>query len=1157
MPNGITTDQLNIKITVDSSGAIDGIDKVKEALGQLKDVAGSRNLTTLKEVADQFTSLSTAAGNLASIDFSGMGASITSFFSSLSGAANPALPAHVQTMADAFTKLAGPLSDFTKNTTGLTAAASGITKIQDAVTKFGTGPSPEQIANLAQPLRDIGQAVGKVGKGGNNLNQMRIAIQNMTDAVKNFNPGNVDRLGPFLEKLQDQVNKFSDGAQKGASAMYRIGNALRSLNTTGFEADLAKNIESAAKAVADFANKVVNSIPKDVYNKFIRLGEAISSMTHIGAANRSVNSFANSLKRAHSHSSNFSKSMKKVRNSVLQTLFPFKSIAKSVTNFGNAFKKLGSTIQRLVLYRFLRSMIRAITQQVKLGIDALYNWSDVVGYRFKAAMDGLATSFQYLRNSVAAMLSPLVEYLQPVIDSLIDRFVEFLNVVNQFIATMTGKDTYVRAIKGAAKYAEETGYAAAAQEKLNRTVLGFDELNKLNDTDDRGRGSPTADAGGGEFEELPITESFGKIDWSNLGKKLSDGLATALGSINWQSIQKKTKGVVQKVIGFINSFFGNEEMWTEVGLTVSGGINTLTTAITTFADKGKWKAIGANIQAAFMAAVGDINWENLGKSLVATFKIFANLFIGFISGMTEEDWKELGTKIGEAVSAAIQDIPWAELIGSLSSFATGLFNALIAAIQTIPWPQVWDEIKKAWDNLSPVLKVVAVFEGVKALTGIKLFTKGLSGGGGLIKTIGLAVSSMGGWAAIIALVSAALVALGYIMKDDLAEKTKEYREESTKTAQELQKQYKNGEISFAEYSNKIQTMTYRNHKALEITLPTWQEFFGSVVEGIRQLNGKVPDAEKAGGEIPQAIARGVKNNRKAITEVNGEIVADFTGIRLPDMSVKGSNIPKSLAQGIKNNKNAITKVNGEIIADFTGLKTPDKSEEGSKFARNVAKGVNEGKPTVKSSIDALARTLNITMPDLSSAGNGVSTSLAKGITAKKSDVQSAVTGISNAIKLLNKDNDNSPLYPWTWGNDFAASFASGLSSTSAIKGVTTAASTIAAKAREYLAFSKPEKGPLSDADMYGPDFMKLYAQGIENSKNLVTNAVSGLASDVNNAMALENTYTLHNEPTGLDSLAQAITNSETPINVYIGSDKLDSVIARSNSRLNYRSGGRF
>lgn len=1134
MPNGITTDQLNIKITVDSSGAIDGIDKVKEALGQLKGVAGSRNLTTLKEVADQFTSLSTTAGNLASIDFGGMGASISSFFSSLSGAANPALPAHVQTMADAFTKLAGPLSDFTKYTGGISAAANGISKIQTAIEKFGSGPSSEQIENLAEPLREIGQAVSSVGRGGNNLNQMRIAIQNMNKAVKGFNPRGIDKIGPALEKLQAQISGFSPDAHRGASAMYRVANALRSLNTTGFEASLAKNIEAAANAVADFANKVVNSIPKDVYNKFIRLGEAISSMTHIGAANRSVNSFANSLKRAHSHSSNFSKSMKKVRSSVLQTLFPFKSIAKSVSSFGNAFKKLGSTIQRLVLYRFLRSMIRAITQQVKLGIDALYNWSDVVGYRFKAAMDGLATSFQYLRNSVAAMLSPLVEYLQPVIDSLIDRFVEFLNVVNQFIATMTGKDTYVRAIKGAAKYAEETGYAAAAQEKLNRTVLGFDELNKLNDTDDRGRGSPTADAGGGEFEELPITESFGKIDWSNLGKKLSDGLATALGSINWPAIQEKTKGIVQKVVGFINGFFGNKEMWDAVGLTVSGGINTLTTAITTFADGGEWENIGANIQSAFKNAISDINWVNLGKSIVSTLKIFTKLFHGFVSSMKPADWKELGTKIGKAINAAIQDIPWGQLLEDMLSFAAGLTDALIAAVKAIDWIKIGQEIKAWWTNKSPELKQQIIIDTTKALAGILLFSSiasGMKGLGGVTKAAGGVVSSFG--------LPGILGAIGLL----LATSPEFYK--WCDTMQDKLAQLLFDDDDYASYKNMSDEMdNLRSHgkQMLDELLSKGhitRTQYGTWLEAMSNEMAQTPtDVQNVVSDI-ERIYSGFEKGLPVKLNTFGKFLGDGTTV-MERSSKKIGDSSTGMAQRFEA---AGILINGIWSKLTIGTE---------KNARIIGSSINASVTSIAKHFDSTIKEIKEKhTPQFRKTSEGIADAFTGGLVAKKQTITQAAYGINSAVGQALQSGD-----PWTWGDDLGKLFSKGLIH-SAQAYIAPAAKNAAQSARTYLSFSKPEKGPLSDADTYGPDFMKLYAQGIENSKNLVTNAVSGLASDVNTAMALENTYTLHNEPTGLDSLAQAITNSETPINVYIGSDKLDSVIARSNSRLNYRSGGRF
>lgn len=1134
MPNGITTDQLNIKITVDSSGATQGIDEVKKALGELRGIAESRNLTTLRDLADQFGHFSSSARGLSEVNFAGIGSGISNFFSSLAGAANPMFPSYVQATADALTKLTGPISDFTKHTAGLSAVASGLSNIQGALNKFGSGPSAEQIAGLADPLRQIGQAVGKVGKGGNNLNQMKNGIEGMTSAVKNFNPKDIGKIGPALQKLQNQVSRFSEDARYGASTFYRIANAMRSFNETGFDADLVKNIDAAADAVVRFVDKVVKSIPNDVYKKFTNLGTAINSMAHISGANRSVNSFANSLKRAHSYSSNFSKSMKKVRNSVLQTLFPFKSIAKSVSNFGNAFKKLGHTIQRLVLYRFLRSMIRAITQQVKLGIDALYNWSDVVGYRFKAAMDGLATSFQYLRNSVAAMLSPLVEYLQPVIDSLIDRFVEFLNVVNQFVATMTGKDTYVRAIKGAAKYAEETGYAAAAQEKLNRTVLGFDELNKLNDTDDRGRGSPTADAGGGEFEELPITESFGKIDWSNLGKKLSDGLATALGGINWPSIQEKTKGIVQKVVGFINGFFGNKEMWDAVGLTLSGALNTLTTAITTFADGGEWENIGANIQSAFENAVADINWVNLGKSIVSTLKIFTKLFHGFVSSMKPADWKELGTKIGKAINAAIQDIPWGQLLEDMLSFAAGLTDALIAAVKAIDWIKIGQEIKAWWTNKSPELKQQIIIDTTKALAGILLFSSiasGMKGLGGVTKAAGGVVSSFG--------LPGILGAIGLL----IATSPEFYKWCDTMSDKLAQLLFDDDDYaSYKNMSDEMDNLRSHGQQMLDELLAKGhitRYQYGMWLESMSNEMARTPeDVQNVVSDI-ERIYSGFEKGLPVKLNTFGKFLGDGTTV----MERSGKKIGDSSTGMAQRFEAAGILINGIWSKLTIGTE---------KNTRIIGSSINASVTSIAKHFDATIKEIKDKhTPQFRKTSEGIADAFTGGLVAKKQTITQAAYSINSAVGQALQSGD-----PWTWGADFGYLFSRGLIH-SAQSYIAPAAKNAAQSARTYLAFSKPEKGPLSDADKYGPDFMKLYAQGIENSKSLVTNAVSGLASDVNNAMALENTYTLHNEPTGLDSLAQAITNSETPINVYIGSDKLDSVIARSNSRLNYRSGGRF
>ncbi len=62
--------------------------------------------------------------------------------------------------------------------------------------------------------------------------------------------------------------------------------------------------------------------------------------------------------------------------------------------------------------------------------------------------------------------------------------------------------------------------------------------------------------------------------------------------------------------------------------------------------------------------------------------------------------------------------------------------------------------------------------------------------------------------------------------------------------------------------------------------------------------------------------------------------------------------------------------------------------------------------------------------------------------------------------------------------------------------VKNAASNLASAVDSTLGFSVPEEGPLSHADEYMPDFMKLMAEGIKKSGKVVMNAVRSLSDSM-------------------------------------------------------------
>lgn len=193
-----------------------------------------------------------------------------------------------------------------------------------------------------------------------------------------------------------------------------------------------------------------------------------------------------------------------------------------ISTFWNALK-------RIAFYRFARTVIKEITDAFKEGIKNLYHWSDAVNGHFAKSMDRLATSTQYLKNSLGAMVSPLIESFIPVLDTIIDKLVVGLNYVNMFFSALSGSDTYTVAKKAAAVWDESAKSTKKTVTELKRTILGFDEINKLDKptthtTGTTGKKQPNYAA---MFEEKPLEGFWKKI--SNVTKNMPDWLKWLLG----------------------------------------------------------------------------------------------------------------------------------------------------------------------------------------------------------------------------------------------------------------------------------------------------------------------------------------------------------------------------------------------------------------------------------------------------------------------------------------------------------------------------------------------------------------------------------------------------------------------------------------------------
>lgn len=81
-----------------------------------------------------------------------------------------------------------------------------------------------------------------------------------------------------------------------------------------------------------------------------------------------------------------------------------------------------------------------------------------------------------------------------------------------------------------------------------------------------------------------------------------------------------------------------------------------------------------------------------------------------------------------------------------------------------------------------------------------------------------------------------------------------------------------------------------------------------------------------------------------------------------------------------------------------------------------------------------------------------------------------------------------------WGKDMLDNFISGI--TSKLSKLWDTVKDVGKGIADFLGFSVPEKGPLSDADKWMPDMIDLMVSGIDKNKSKLTDAVRGLAGDM-------------------------------------------------------------
>lgn len=161
------------------------------------------------------------------------------------------------------------------------------------------------------------------------------------------------------------------------------------------------------------------------------------------------------------------------------------------------------------------------------------------------------------------------------------------------------------------------------------------------------------------------------------------------------------------------------------------------------------------------------------------------------------------------------------------------------------------------------------------------------------------------------------------------------------------------------------------------------------------------------------------------------------------------------------------------------------------------------------------------------------------------EIPGLITQIVEAFADLGIQLTNNAL---TWATDMIDSFVSGISG--GLGKIGDAASSLASEVKDFIGFSEPKRGPLSNFHTYAPDMIDLFTEGLEEGTPQIQASMESMLSipdaSMSGGLATVDGFDIPTYENGDVSLT---------IPVSIGGERLDTIVLKSIKKNTYRNGG--
>lgn len=546
-----------------------------------------------------------------------------------------------------------------------------------------------------------------------NINKLANALDRLSKALNSIDPSKLNSAAQAAGMMSTAVESLKSSGRtvsSVATAMTKIGERAGSIAQAG---NAVQNVGNAASGAAKSTKEV---------------GKAAEKAAE-GTKNLATSSYSagETIRGLGSWFKNVASTAFRAANRIRLFGRTAKSSSKSASSLVKEITRIGKMLKLMLTRMVLRQIISGIGD----GFKNLAQYSAT----FDSTLSLLWNDFRQLGNAIAAAASPLLNAFAPALHYIIQLAIQAANAINQLLSALTGLGKWTKAKTLTDSYAKSLNKAGSAAKELKKTVLGFDELNQLQDNKNSGGGGTSpADM----FEEADIDKKWQdwakkiKDMWKNadfydLGKAIGEWLLNALNSIPWSKIYTTAAKVGKSLATLINGFVEVPTLGYTIGKSLAKAINTAFYFLDDFVRNLHWKSIGQfigetlngffenikwnkiydtvyygmrGLAQAFQSAIDTFHWDNISKTLINALDVISMGIKEFFEGI---DWSDLGEKVGTQLTKTLRGTDWRQVGEAIGDIIKAAISFAAGLIRTFSWQDlfsaVWDAIKGVFSSL--------------------------------------------------------------------------------------------------------------------------------------------------------------------------------------------------------------------------------------------------------------------------------------------------------------------------------------------------------------------------------------------------------------------------------------------------------------------------